>query len=290
MTAKLEQYKVFNEAANTLSFSTASRNLFISQSAVSQTISALEKELNTSLFIRKSKGVDLTKEGKLLHEYIKQALDIITTAENQLTNMQNLRTGELVIAAGDTICTHYLANYLEKFHQLYPNIHIKIINRTTIETLELLKNASIDLGFMNLPIDDEGFVVKKCLDVHDIFVSHEEPIKNKVYSYQFISSSPLILLERNSNSRLYVDAYLKEQGIKINPIFEVGSHDLLLQFAQINLGIACVIKEFSQFYLRRGLLYELPLESPIPKRAIGFAYLKRSTLSAATAKFIEMLS
>ena len=67
---KLEQYKIFNEAASTLSFSQAAKNLYISQSAVSQTIHALEKELHTQLFIRKSKGVTLTKEGMLLHNNI----------------------------------------------------------------------------------------------------------------------------------------------------------------------------------------------------------------------------
>ena len=78
MNIKLEQYKIFNEAASTLSFSLAARNLFISQSAVSQAIHTLEKELNTQLFIRQSKGVLLTKEGKLLAQKISAALALKT--------------------------------------------------------------------------------------------------------------------------------------------------------------------------------------------------------------------
>ncbi|MEG0684346.1 MAG: LysR family transcriptional regulator, partial [Coprobacillus sp.] len=103
MNIKLEQYKIFNEAASTLSFSLAARNLFITQSAVSQTITTLERELNTQLFIRKSKGVILTKEGELLHQKISHALSLITSVENQIMNLHDLSKGELIIGAGDTL-------------------------------------------------------------------------------------------------------------------------------------------------------------------------------------------
>ena len=93
MNIKLEQYKIFNECAATLSFSLASRNLFISQSAVSQSITSLEKELNTQLFIRQSKGVTLTKEGEMLYKQINEALSIINSAQNQITNLQDLTEG-----------------------------------------------------------------------------------------------------------------------------------------------------------------------------------------------------
>ena len=108
MYIKLEQYKIFNEAATTLSFSTAARNLFISQSAVSQTISSIEKELQIQLFVRNSKGVTLTKEGKLLHQQIDQALALITGVENQLSNYHELKEGELIIGAGDTFSEYFL--------------------------------------------------------------------------------------------------------------------------------------------------------------------------------------
>ena len=79
------------------------------------------------------------------------------------------------------------------------------------------------------------------------------------------------------------------QGIVISPEFELGSHDLVLEFARSNLGIGCVTKEFSKDYLQRGLLYELGLSEDIPKRSIGICYLKSVPLSRASIKFVEII-
>ena len=80
------------------------------------------------------------------------------------------------------------------------------------------------------------------------------------------------------------------KGIKISPDFELGSFDLLLEFAKINLGIACVVKEFSRNYLEKGLLYEVNILEEIPARSIGICYLKSVPLSLASTKFVEILS
>ena len=191
MNIKLEQYKIFNEAASTLSFSLAARNLFISQSAVSQAIHTLEKELNTQLFIRQSKGVLLTKEGKLLAQKISAALALITSAENQIVNQHELTKGELTIGAGDTLSENYIMPYLVKFNKLYPQVIIKMVNRTSLEIIELLKTGQIEIGFINMPLHDDTIIIQECLQVHDIFVSKQE--ENKVYSLQDISHAPLVL-------------------------------------------------------------------------------------------------
>ncbi len=288
MNIKLEQYKIFNEAANTLSFSIAARNLFISQSAISQAISNIEKQLNTQLFIRHSKGVSLTKEGKLLHQQIDQALALITGVENQLSNYHELKDGQLVIGAGDTFSEYFLTNYIMQFKQLYPGVKIKVINRTSLETRELLKSDQIDIGFLNLPIKDDSLVIKECFQVQDIFVSQQED--NHIYSFDELVKQPLILLEKSSNTRNRIDNYFAKKGLLLNPSIELGAHNLLLDFAKAGLGISCVIKEFSQDYLNKQILHEIKTIEPLPKRSIGYAYPKRRTQSVATNKFIELIS
>lgn len=287
MNIKLEQYKIFNEAASTLSFSLAARNLFISQSAVSQAIHTLEKELNTQLFIRQSKGVILTKEGKLLAQNISAALSLITSAENQIVNQHELTKGELTIGAGDTLSENYIMPYLVEFNKLYPQVIIKMVNRTSLEIIELLKTGQIEIGFINMPLQDEAITIQECLQVHDIFVAKYK--ENKVYSLQDISRVPLVLLERSSNSRHFVDNHFANNGILLTPTIELGSHDLLLEAAKNNLGKACVIKEFSLDALQQKLIYEVPLSTPIPKRSIGYAHLKRKTLTPAGLRFIELI-
>lgn len=287
MNIKLEQYKIFNESASTLSFSLAARNLFISQSAVSQTIRSLEKELNTQLFIRKSKGVLLTKEGELLYQNISQALSLITSVENTLTNQQELTTGELTIGAGDTLSENYIMPYLVDFHKLYPNITIKMVNRTSLEIIELLKTGQIELGFINMPLYDEAITIKECLQVQDIFVSKYKD--THIYTLQELAKESLILLENSSNSRHYVDKHFASHGILLSPTIELGSHNLLLEAAKNNIGKACVIQEFCQTELDKHNIHPIHLTHPLPKRSIGYAYLSRKTLTNATLKFIELL-
>ncbi len=287
MNIKLEQYKIFNEAASTLSFSLAARNLFISQSAVSQAIHTLEKELNTQLFIRQSKGVILTKEGEMLYTKISQALSLITSAENQIGHLHELTKGELTIGAGDTLSENYIMPYLVSFNQLYPQVTIKMVNRTSLEIIDLLKNGQIEIGFINMPLHDESITIQECLQVHDIFVSKNK--EDKVYSLHELSHESLILLERSSNSRQYVDYHFASHGLLLTSSIELGSHDLLLEAAKNNLGKACVIKEFSQDELHHHDIYEVQLEHPIPKRSIGYAYLTRKTLTPAALKFIELI-
>lgn len=287
MNIKLEQYKIFNEAASTLSFSLAARNLFVSQSAVSQAIHALEKELNTQLFIRQSKGVILTQEGKMLYQKISQALSLITSAENQIGNLHELTKGELTIGAGDTLSENYIMPYLVSFNQLYPHVTIKMVNRTSLEIINLLKSGQIEIGFINMPLYDDSIIIQECLQVHDIFVSKTK--EDKVYTLQDLSNQSLILLERSSNSRQFVDHHFASHGVLLTPSIELGSHDLLLEAAKNNLGKACVIKEFSQDELNNHNIFEVSLEHPIPKRSIGFAYLSRKTLTPASLKFIELL-
>ena len=287
MNIKLEQYKIFNEAASTLSFSLAARNLFVSQSAVSQAIHTLEKELNTQLFIRQSKGVILTKEGEMLYQKISQALALITSAENQIGNLHELTKGELTIGAGDTLSENYIMPYLVKFNQLYPNVTIKMVNRTSLEIIDLLKNGQIEIGFINMPLQDEAITIQECLQVHDIFV--HKHYEEKIYSLQDLSHESLILLEKSSNSRQFVDYHFASHGILLTSSIELGSHDLLLEAAKNNLGKACVIKEFSQNELNQHNIYEVKLEHPIPSRSIGYAYLSRKTLTPAALKFIDLL-
>ena len=284
---KLEQYKIFNEAAATLSFSKAAKNLFISQSAVSQTINILEKELNTQLFIRLNKGVVLTKEGMLLHKNITEALALITSVENELTHYKELKAGQLNIGAGDAICENYLIDLLKQYHQLYPLIKINVVNGTTRETIEHLKNGTIDLAFINMPYEDESITIKKCLTIHDIFISKEKD--NHIYDYQELANKELILLEKSSNSRNYIDKYFAGEGVLLKPEMELGAHNLLLEFTHANLGYACVVKEFSKDFIDKRKVYELKLKKPLPSRSIGYAYLKRRSLSQATLKFIDLI-
>ena len=291
MVSKLDLYRVFYEVGREKSFSKAAKSLYMTQPAVSQSIMQLEQEIDTKLFIRTPRGAELTKEGAILYEYIFSAMNLINTGEEKIYEARNLIMGELKIGVGDTISRYFLLSYLEKFNKLYPNIKLKIINSTTLQLCNILKSGKLDIAICNFPIDDNDLVMKETMEIEDIFVcgdKYKENFKEKI-DFNDLMNYPLILLERESNSRRYVEKYILEKGVRIIPEIELGSHDLLLEFAKINLGIACVIREFSQDYLKRGLLYEVETKEKIPKRSIGYCYLKNLSLSPAAKKFIEVL-
>lgn len=292
MVVKLDLYRIFYQVAECKSFSGAARELYMTQPAVSQAISQLENELGLRLFTRTPKGVSLTNDGQLLHEYIASAINLIHVGEKKLLESKELLVGELNLGVGDTISRYYLLPYLERFHQEHPNIKLRIMNRTTPELCAMLKSGEIDLGICNLPVNEPGFEICNCLEIHDIFVCGEKYHKDirRPLSLAEIAEYPLILLETKSNSRQYVENHFLSKGIQILPEIELGSHDLLLEFARINLGLACVTKEFSQDYLQQGILHEVPVQEPIPARSIGYCFLKSVSLSPASAAFIEILN
>ena len=292
MVTKLDLYKVFCQVGKSKSFSKASKELYMTQPAVSQAIMQLERELDVRLFNRTPKGVFLTNEGNLLFEYVNSAINLINAGEEKILEFKDLTVGELKIGVGDTISKYFLLPYLEFFHNRYPNIKFKIINGTTLELCALIKSGEINIAICNFPIDDNSLELRPCREIRDIFVCGEKykDLSREKISLEEMVKYPLIFLEPNSNSRKYVEKFMLSKGIKISPEFELGSFDLLLEFAKINLGIACVIKEFSRDYLEKGLLYEVNVLEEIPSRSIGVCYLKDVPLSLASAKFVEILS
>ena len=292
MITKLDLYKVFSQVVKSKSFSKAAKELYMTQPAVSQAIMALERELDIRLFNRTPKGVSLTNEGSLLFEYINSAMNLIKLGEEKILEFQNLAIGELKIGVGDTISKYFLVPFLEKFHNKYPNIKFKINNSTTLELCELLKSGDIDIAICNLPIEDPSIESSSCFEVGDIFICGEKfkHLSRESIEFSEICKYPLIFLEPNSNSRKYVEKFLLSKGVKISPEFELGSYDLLLEFAKINLGVACVVKEFTKEYLDEGTIYQVKLKEDITRRSIGICHLKSVPMSIASTKFVEIIN
>lgn len=291
MSADLDLYSIFCTVARCGSLSNAAKELYVSQPAVSQSMHRLEYILGCKLFTRTSRGVALTNEGKILYSYADKAISLIDSAENKIISMRTLQTGCLTIGASDTLCQYYLLNHLEEFHKCYPDLRLQVINRTTPETVDLVKTGKVDIALVNLPVLDKALTVRECLKVHDVFVasSHFSDMADRKISWNELASKPLILLEKASNSRKYIDSFAERHGIILHPEIELGAHALLIEFARIGLGIACITKEYADTQLPNSGLFELELEAPPPPRAIGLITLEGVSLSAAATKFIEII-
>lgn len=294
MDIKLDQYKIFYVTAKSGSFSEAAKALYITQSAISQQIRSLEKELGVVLFERGRKGAKLTPQGELLFGFAKRAIEEIDSAETLFTRMKTLEAGNLRIVAGDTIIRHYLLDKIERFHKDYPEVKIEIINRVTEESLSSLLSGDSDVAFVNLPIDRNKYHnidVFEIRQLHDIFIAGSDYtfLKNRTLSMQEIAKLPLVMLESKSNTRRTTDAYFRSNGINLNPEFELGSYDLLFEFASKNLGIACVTEEFVENFEEINV-FKIQTDFEIPSRQLGLCTLSNVSPTPAVLKLIEMVT
>jgi DNA-binding transcriptional LysR family regulator len=295
MDVNFELYKVFYYVAKHLSFSAAASELFISQSAVSQSIRLLEGKLKTSLFIRHTKKVKLTLEGRTLYEHIEKAFNLIKTGERNLNNINLLKQGEFKLAASDTICKYHLLPYFKKFSELYPNIKISITNRTSPDCMELLQKGIVDLSVVNIPEEErvcKNIFMQKLKAIHDVFIagSHFAFLKNQTIVPEKLAQYPILMLERNTVTRCFFESFIKEHNLAITPEIELGSVDLLIELAKIGLGLSFVACEYVQKELADGELFVLRLTDNIPARYLGLATSSSLPLPLAAQKFVELFS
>lgn len=287
----LDLYRIFCAVVRTGNMSAAARELYISQPAVSMSIKQLEDRMGSPLLVRTAKGVYPTAEGKLLYTYLEQALGLIQAAEEKYYQMVHMEMGELKISANDTVIANFLLHYLEQYHKQHPDITIKVTNKTTEESLRLLRSGAVDMCFVNLPISDtEDLEIIPCLEIHDVLVGGEKyrRLTEKGIELKDLPGYPLMMLEEVSNSRRYISRYAEENGIVLNPILEIGSLDLLIDFAKINLGLTYVIRELTR-ELQEQKLYEIPVDPPVPKRSIGMVRLKNVAMPHALQGFIDLM-
>lgn len=292
MQINLELYRIFYIVANCGSLTSAASQLFISQPAISQSIKQLETQLGGKLFIRTNKGMELTQNGKVMYQYIKQAYSFIDQAEKQFTALEELKIGELNIGASDTIIKHLLLQSLRDFHNSFPEISINIVNRTSKEIVSLIRNGKLDIGFITLPIDTNYIEVLSTLSVSDCFVCNRKMRKTieEPLSEEDISKKPLILLEQKSNGRVLLDKYFDSLNIELKPSMELASIDLVTEFARIGLGIGLGTREFMEAELESGELIEVPVTFELPERTIGLVANSASNLSFAAAQFIKTVT
>ena len=291
MSVKLELYRVFKEVAEAGNITAAAQALYISQSAVSQSIKQLEGELQTRLFARNSRGVALTPDGRMLYEYVRSAIGLLETGEEKLSQSRELQMGHLTIGASDTVTSQFLLPYLDRFHRQYPAIHIQIVSGRSHKVLGLLQSGKVDIAFASTPQESASLETHPCFATHSAFVagSGYDCDFDHVYSLREIAEFPLILLERKASSRVFLEQYFLKSGVTLTPEIELSSRSLLVSLARIGLGVAGVTLEFVQEALDAGDIRALKTGFDIPARSVDMCTLRDVTPTAAAAAFMEMI-
>lgn len=273
MQDNLSLYHIFYTVARTGSISHSSRELYISQPAISKAIQKLEQNLDTILFKRSSRGVTLTPDGKLLFEKVKEALSLLDEGENSIRHNRSRDIPKLRLGASSTLTRYVLLSHLEKYISRFPHVRITISCQSTYQTLQLLDEEKIDLGLIGRPQKLRGYYFHPLLKIRDTFVCTQQYLENQKKLYPdepLIQAATFMMLDEDNITRQTVNAQLKEHHVELSHILEVSTMDLLIQFAEIGLGIACVIRDFVKKELEEGTLVEVPVGFSFPPREIGF--------------------
>ena len=275
MEQHLSQSRIFYEVARCGNISRAAKELYISQPAISKAIGKLEESLGTRLFLRNSRGVQLTPEGNVLFQHVAAAFDSLSRGEKELKRIHDFHIGQLKIGVSNTLCKYVLLPYLKSFVEKYPHVNITIESQSTAHTLEMLEARKIDIGLVAEPRARRGLNFTPVMEIHDGFVCTPAYMENLTLregpAPDIFKTGNIMLLDRSNMSRKHLDTYLSDRDIEVNQLLEVTDMALLIEFARIGLGIACVILDFVSDDLKNGTLMEVPLDAPIPRRVIGFA-------------------
>ncbi len=289
-----ELYKFFYHAADELNFSKAAQNLHVTQSAVSQAIKSLESQLGVTLFFRQGRSIKLTFEGEVLFKHVDKAFNFIKSAENSLDSIKSLDEGTVFIGASDTITRYLLLSKIKHFNADYPKVKLSINNRPSPRSVERLKNGEIDIAVINLNpnVDYDGLDIIPFNTIDNIFITSRNDYKSTPSDRIFlkdIAGLPLICLEEKSTTRKILEVFYEDHQLSLNPSFEFGSLEVILEAVKANMGIGFVSRNVAEQDLAEKKVQEIFIHEEIPKINVGILTNKSKPLSLATQKFLNIL-
>jgi len=292
MDINYELYKVFYHVAHLLSFSEASKKLYISQSAVSQSIKLLEKRLDKTLFIRSTKKVSLTAEGEVLFKYIDSAVNLISMGESQLLECKHTTEETLKIGTTSTICKYFLLDYVNKLKKIKPDVHIKIICGTSYECVKNLEENVVDVIITNYPNDKMSRLntVVEIKDFRDVLIANcDKTFKKKIdeISLKELENLSIILPQKETSTMAFLQKVFLSNSINVMPTIEINNVDNTIEMVKDGLGVG-----FIPDYCLKNLAEDvdvIKLKENIQKRKLVATYTQNDSNTNALRIFIDLL-
>ena len=290
MDFNLEYYRTFLMTANLLSFTKAANALYLTQSAVSQTIKKLENELSCVLFDRTPHGLKLTKEGELLYGHVKKAFEELKAGENRIIEGKGAR--ELKIGATETSLRYILPPVIKEYKEIEQETFITFSGSTTLKTCEYLETGEIELAVLIDPLpegysfllEEIGTMQDVCAAASDYEIRTEESL-----TMSELSDYPLITVSPENNVRRFYDSLFAEKGAIPAPSYVVKSTGLILPLVQSGLGIGIIPESYVREGIEKGELKQIMTKETFPERKIYAAVRSGARLSEQAGIFLELL-
>ncbi len=278
--------QIFHEVAICKSFTKASEKLGMKKTTVSRNIDLLENQLDTKLFFRSNKGVDLTADGMIYFKFIDKGLGYFDAGEKLVRTRNDIQTGEIIIGALSHISHFYLIEKIGKIKKDFPKLSIKVITGSTGRNLlDLLENHKIDfaLDSTKMPIKNKDIQKEELKKIDNIFISNS-PLELK--KIKELENKRLILGLENTNTSQELIELMKENNVTIKPDLEIDITELKIDATKMGLGLGYVMRDAVKNELKNGELYEVKLPIKLPSSTINLLYLK-GQLTNIDKKFIK---
>ena len=294
MNSNFEYYKVFYYVAKYENLTKASSVLKTSQPAVTRTIHNLENELGCRLFTRSKSGMKLTPEGRTFYGYVAAGCAQFFKGENDLSNLISLENGTIYISATETALHCYLFQAMEEFNSLYPNVRFKILNNSTTESVNAVKEGKVDLAFVSANLQVAKPLRMKILRKYrDILIAgmrfEELKAGKEELSLKELVSYPWISLTAETITRRFLNEYFEKNSLTFTPDMELATTDMILPAVRHNLGLGFIPAEFADAELKSGQVFEIKVKEKLPERNIILIYDMEYPQSIAAKEFQKFL-
>lgn len=284
------QLRTFVSLARTGSFTATAREVFITQSAVSHSMRALESELGCRLLNRIGKRTTLTLEGEQLLRYANRIIADMTAARESLDQLGKWGETRLRIGTSLSLCRHLLPGVLRAFKKTHPKCRVTLEPGDAPALLAAVREQRLELALTLLPPRDATLEFQRLFTDELMFiVAPDHPwVAAGGVARPEISRQPFLLYSRHSQTFRAVENYFRAEGLVVNPAMELGSMDTLKELVKLGLGVSVLAPWIAREELKAGTLVALPLGRRKLRREWGVLYAKEHALTLVEAEFVRL--
>lgn len=288
---QIESLKVFCDLTETESFTKAAQINGVTQSAVSQTISSLERQFKSLLIERSKKNFRLTAEGEVLYDYSKQVLQTYDALHSKLQEIKEIISGNIRVATIYSIGLHVLPPYVKKFLKGYPTVNVHVEYRRPNQVYEDVLGNVVDLGLVAYPARDPKLEIVHIRKDALVLITHpQHPLaKAKSIRLKALNGQKFVSFERDIPTRRALDKILKDHGVAVEHVMEFDNIETLKRAVEIDSGVAIVPQETIRQEVTNQTLAAIKLDDGDCHRTLGVIHKKNKVLSPAIKEFIGML-
>jgi LysR family transcriptional regulator, transcriptional activator of the cysJI operon len=288
---QIESLKVFCDLVETESFTKAAQINEVTQSAVSQQISSLERIFKALLIERSKKKFRLTREGQVLYDYSKQVMATYDALFSKLQQIKDIISGTIRLATIYSIGLHDLPPYLKRFLKAYPTVNVHVEYRRANQVYDDVIGNVVDLGLVAYPVRDsklEIFPLRK--DTLVLITNPNHPLaKNKNIKLKLLSGQKFIGFEPDIPTRRALDRILKEHSVNVDHVMEFDNIETVKRAVEIDAGVAIVPQGTVTQEVGKGTLTQISLDDGQYHRPLAAIYKKNKVLSPAMKQFLAIL-